>query len=451
MFGKDKALDLLTQIVHGSEADQTEAVLIGTSEGLTRFGESVIHQSMSESNEKVVLRVALGKKLGTVSVNSLRLEDLKKSLQNALQIARVQKKNPYFESFPAPEEIPEIQTYDPETAAYSPQQRADIIKRAFRQADPHGFKVAGALATGEGEMAVVNSRGLSAYQPYTQVRFNIILTAPDGSGYATDTSRQIRDINFPGLIETALDKCSKSRKPSPLEPGAYDALLEPPAVSILLQWMGYIGFGAKSFQEGRSFLSGRLGEKITGASITIYDDGWELSGVPIAFDSEGVRKKKVVLIDKGVGAGVVYDSLTGAREQKPSTGHASLPGGFHGGDPLPLNLFMEPGTATRSEMLASMGRGLLITRFHYVNGLLDTRQALMTGMTRDGTFLIEEGVLKKPVQNLRFTEGILDAFSRVEKISRERQRVGFWGSEVGTCVVPTLLLRGFHFTGKTSS
>ncbi|HWP49262.1 MAG TPA: TldD/PmbA family protein [Candidatus Limnocylindrales bacterium] len=451
MLGKDKALDILTNIVRKSEADQTEAVLVGNSEGLTRFGESVIHQSMIESNIRVIFRVALGKKLGIASVNSLNPEDLKKSLQSAIQIAQLQKENPYFESFPASEEMPDLQTYYPETAAYSPQQRAEIIQQAIQRADSYGFRVAGALATGEGEMAVVNSRGLSVYQPYTQVRFNITALTADGSGYATDTSRNIQQVDFPQLIETALEKCSNSRNPSSLEPGFYDVILEPPAVSILLQWMGYIGFGAKSFQEGRSFLSGRLGERITGSSITIYDDGWDPAGVPITFDAEGVRKKKVILIDKGVAANVLYDTLTGARDHKPSTGHAMLSGGFHGGEPAPLNLFMEPGEVSFSEMLTSMERGLLITRFHYVNGLLDTRRALMTGMTRDGTFLVEEGKIKKPIQNLRFTEGILDAFSRVKKISRERHRVGFWGSEIGTCVVPALLIQGFHFTGKTSA
>lgn len=456
MLGKDKALDILAQIVRNSEADQTEAVLVGTSEGVTRFGESIIHQNMAESNVRIILRVALGKKLGVVSVNTLQLEDLKSSLQRALQIARVQKENPYFESFPVPEgpgrsEACLIPTYDPETATCSPQQRAEIVQQAFQQAEPYGFKVAGALANGDREMAVVNSQGISVYQSYTQARFSLTLIAPDGSGYATDTSRNIRDINFSKLIETALDKCIKSQRPIPLKPGSYDVILEPPAVSILLQWLGYIGFGAKSFQEGRSFLSGRLGEKITGSSITVYDDGWDPSGVPILFDVEGVQKKKVVLIDKGVATGVLYDSLTGVYDRKPSTGHALLPGGFHGGEPGPLNLFMEPGDATFPEMLTSMEHGLLITRFHYVNGLLDTRQAFMTGMTRDGTFLIEEGTLKRAVQNLRFTESILDAFSRVEKISQERRRIGFWGSEVGTCVVPTLLLREFHFTGRTST
>jgi predicted Zn-dependent protease len=450
MLGKEKAFDILTRIVRDSEADQTEVVLRGTWEGLTRFGESIIHQSMAESDVKINIRVALGKKLGMASTNSLQPEDLKQALQSAIQIARVQKENPYFESFPKPEPMKDIQTYYSETAAFLPQQRAEIVHRAFQRAASHGFRVAGALATGEGEIAVANSRGLSVYQPYTQARFNVIILASDGSGYATETSRNIQDIDFSKHVETALDKCAKSRNPSPLEPGPYDVLLEPPAVSILLQWMGNIGFGAKSFQEGRSFLSDHLGEKITGSSITIYDDGWDPTGVPIAFDSEGVRKKKVVLIDKGVATGVLYDSLTGSQDQRSSTGHASLPEGFYGGNPSPLNLFLEPEDSSLSDMLASMERGLLVTRFHYVNGLLDTRRALMTGMTKDGTFLIEDGKIKKPVQNLRFTESILEAFARVEKISQERHRVGFWGSETGACVVPTLLIRGFHFTGKTS-
>jgi len=241
----------------------------------------------------------------------------------------------------------------------------------------------------------------------------------------------------------ASEKCIAGRRLVAFHSGPVDVLLEPPAVSGLLDWLGYIGFGGKQFNEGTSFLTGRLGERIMGPGVTIYDDYAEIAGMGLAHDFEGVPRQRVELVKDGVATGVIHDRQSAARAGAESTGHASPPDSDLG--PMCLNLAMAPGEATREEMIASMDRGLVVTRFHYLNGLLDTRRALFTGMTRDGTFLVEKGQVSGAVENLRFTESMLEAFSRIAAIGRERQSLGTWAGRGATCTVPPILIRDFHF------
>lgn len=447
MIGEAKALEALEKVVKTSEADQVSALLLSYTRGLTRFAESRVHQNVVESNVEVTITAVLGKKLGFASTNSLKAGDLKGALKRAVAFAMVQRERSSFRSLPAQQEIPPISTFFPETACFSPEERAGVINRLCAKAAKAGAKLAGSFATGEGELCVCNSLGVRTYQPYTFAELKVVALTEESSGYASGLSRDVQRLDPEELGERALKKGLDSRNPRELPPGRYDVLLEPPAVAELLEWMGYIGFGAKSLQEGTSFMAGRLGQKITGDSVTIYDDGLDPEGMAMPFDFEGVPKKKVVLIEKGVAKGVVYDSLTASREGKESTGHALPPGSW--GGPLPLNLFMKAGEVPLEEMLSRMERGILVTRLHYVNGFLDTRRALMTGMTRDGTFFVEKGKVAFPIRNLRFTESILEAFSRIDAISRERWAVGAAWSELGAATVPALLIRGFTFSGET--
>jgi predicted Zn-dependent protease len=211
--------------------------------------------------------------------------------------------------------------------------------------------------------------------------------------------------------------------------------------------MNYIGFGSKTFQEKTSFMADRIGKKIMGQNISIYDDGNDDSAIAFPFDFEGVAKKKVNLVQKGVAKSVVYDSITANKDKVKSTGHALTPDVAEGA--LALNLFIKAGTSSKKKMIESCERGLLVTRFHYINGLLDTRNALMTGMTRDGTFWIEDGKIQNGVKNLRFTESMLKAFSNAEQISRDRKIVNSWWEDLGCIVCPSMFIKNFKFTGKT--
>ncbi|MCK5584833.1 TldD/PmbA family protein, partial [Candidatus Bipolaricaulota bacterium] len=227
---------------------------------------------------------------------------------------------------------------------------------------------------------------------------------------------------------------------------SYTVILEEDAVATMMFFLGILGMGALSMQESRSFMSGRIGEKVTGDNITIWDDGFDPRGVVLPFDYEGVPKQKVMLIEDGVARGVVYDSATAHLEPgKVSTGHG-LPAPNTMG-PIPINLLMKPGSATKEEMIASTEKGIWVTRFHYVNPVHPVK-AILTGMTRDGTFLIENGKITRPLKNLRFTQSILEAFANAEMLSQDLKMIKMGFGNFGTCA-PAAKINGFTFTGAT--
>jgi PmbA protein len=447
MRGKEKILTILTSLIKKSEADQTEAVYIGTESGLSRYANSFIHQNVFEANTRVYFRVALGKKLGVAITNSFVKEDLQKTLANAVEIAKNQKENPYFESLPKKEKALKLKTYFKKTAGFTPKQRAEEIKKVFSKAAQHNLNVAGSFSTGESELAVVNSLGVSVYQPVSSAAINMIVMSDNSSGYTEDLNRDVSLIKVNELADVAIQKCLDSKNPQSVEPGEYDVILEPAALGNLIEWMNFIGFNAKSFQEKTSFLAGRVGQKIMNEKVTMYDDGQDESGIAFPFDFEGVPKKKVLFVDKGIAKGVVYDSLTAKRENRKTTGHALPPDSPDRA--MALNIFIKGGDSSIKKMIESTERGFLITRFHYINGFLDTTNALMTGMTRDGTFLVENGKIKCGVKNLRFTESMLKAFSNVLQVSKQRKLINSWWSDIGCIVAPAMLIKNFKFTGKT--
>jgi predicted Zn-dependent protease len=273
-----------------------------------------------------------------------------------------------------------------------------------------------------------------------------VIMSDASSGYASTTSMDVSDLDAEALGRVALDKALRSREPTDIEPGAYTVILEEEAVADMLFTLGYLGFGALSVQEGRSFMNGHFGERITGENITIWDDGLDPRGLMQPFDYEGVPKQRVTLVERGIARGVVYDSFTAGREaDQESTGH-SLPAPNTFG-PFPSNLFMAPGVATKAEMLASTERGIWVTRFHYTNPVHPV-QTVLTGMTRDGTFLVEDGEIVRPLKNLRFTQSILEAFGRADMVGDQLQLVSSGWGGTGLCV-PALKIRDFQFTGAT--
>jgi predicted Zn-dependent protease len=276
----------------------------------------------------------------------------------------------------------------------------------------------------------------------------MIAMSDTSSGYAAGLSRKVGDVDFESLVSRAVEKCGRSQKPQGIEPGDYEVILEPAAVGSLLEWMNYIGFGSKSYQEGTSFLAGKIGKKITSDMVTLYDNGLDTSSIAFPFDFEGVPKKKITFVDKGVAKGVVYDRLTAKKGKTKTTGHALTPDSS-GEGAIALNLVMVPGKAKRDKMIEKVKRGILITRFHYINGFIDTPKAVLTGMTRDGTFLIENGEITHGIKNLRFTDSMLRSFGTAVAVSKETELIESWWDAVGCVKAPTLHLGSFKFTGKT--
>ncbi|MEA2030533.1 MAG: TldD/PmbA family protein [candidate division Zixibacteria bacterium] len=431
-----------------SDADQTEIVYIGVETGLTRYANSYIHQNVFESNSYIFFRTVFGKRVGVASTNSLVASDLKKTLTDSMEIAKQQPENPNFPGLPGSAKYKDIDTFDSTTAQITPRNRASAVKKIISQGKRKHFTMAGSYSSESSEIAILNSLGVRAYQPLTSASVNTIAMSDTSSGYASSTSRHVSDLDFVKLAERAVEKCDLSQNPISVEPGDYEVILEPAAVAEMLEWLNMVSFGSKPFQQDMSFLSGKIGRKLTSEMITIYDNGLDTKSVAFPFDFEGVPKKKVMFLDKGVAKGVVHDRASAVKSKTKSTGHAITPD-QNGEGAFGFNIFMAPGKASRDKMISKVKKGILVTRFHYLNGMIDPRNSVLTGMTRDGTFLIENGEITSGIKNLRFTDSFLRAFKSVKAISREREHIASWWSAVGCMTVPTVHLGSFRFSGKT--
>ena len=447
MIGREACLRLLKKVVQDSPAEQTEAIVLTEDSSLTRFTQSTIHQHVAERNETLILRVVLGKKIAVVTTNLLRPSSVKDSLQKAISLAKIQHPNEEFISLPKPRPIHVVDTFYKKIDHLTPDRKVKVIKDIFTIVKNKGFKASGAFSHGKVELAVVNSLGVEAYQRYSDLFLHLIAEDERGSGYASFVSRDPDQLDLDSLAREAIGKASKGG-PIQIDPGEYEVILEPYAVSELLSFLGYLGFHALAVQEGRSFFCNEFGKKIVDEKVTIYDDGLDPGGLQVPFDFEGIPKQKVTFFEEGVARGVTYDSFTAGREGKSSTGHGLIAPNTEG--PIPINLFMKAGESSLVEMIKSVRKGIYVTRFHYTN-VVEPMKAILTGMTRDGTFLIEEGEVKSSIKNLRFTESILRALSRVSAISRDR-RICSEGTVysrrfiTGT-VAPAIKVDGFNFSG----
>jgi predicted Zn-dependent protease len=305
-----------------------------------------------------------------------------------------------------------------------------------------GGVAAGGVACQHSLVAVANTLGTAVAMPRTTVRATVLSTGRGGgTGWESFSGRDAAALDAAALGARAADTARRSAGAIELATGAYTVVLAPEAVADIAQFIGWYGGSAKSVLEGRSFMSGHIGQRVTSGAITLVDDAMAEDSTGLTFDYEGQPKSRVVLIDHGVAAGPVTDSYWAAVTHAANTGHA-LPAPNSQG-PLPLEIELEAGDADPADMIASVKRGVYVTRFHYVN-VEDPARVTLTGMTRDGTFLIEDGQLTTPVRDLRFTQPMLEALDTTLAVSKERRLVG----EDGGATVPFLLLDRFTFTGQ---
>ncbi len=449
MIGRERIFEVLKQVLDRSPAEQTELVYIGGRDELTRYTGSQIHQNVAETNSKIFIRVAEGRRLGVVTANALEVEALLKAAEQALELARHQPENKYFDGFAPPAEYDQTRTYFEATAQFTPRQRAEAVKRIFAEAEKLGFEVSGAFTTGEGELAVLNSNGVEAYQPLTHAELRIVPVSKEGMSYASAFAHDVTKLDIEGTAARALERCSLNKNQQEIPLGQYDVILEPGCLAEVMTWLSFIAFGSNAYIEGTSFLAGKLGERSMGENVTIYDSIHEPEAEGIPFDFEGTPKRKLILIERGVNRGVAFDRVSAKQAGAEPTGHAGPPGSPWGA--IPWNICMAPGDSSVEEMIAGCERGLLITRFHYLNGFLNPKEALMTGMTRYGTFLIEDGKIKHAVKNLRWTESMLRAFSNVEAISRAREVIPLGKGGAAFSILPAVYIKGFTFTGVQES
>ncbi|MGB9875732.1 MAG: TldD/PmbA family protein [bacterium] len=444
MMTKEQVLEILKTVLEASDGEQTEAVLVSENEELTRFANSVIHQNTMQEDASLIVRVIKDKKIGIASSNILSKEEVVKTVKHASKIASLSPRNQEFISLPAGKPLPQIDGFVEKTARTTPEERAEAVRKLVEMAKPHGIKASGAFSTSVLRLGVANTLGVQAFYQTTVASFSTVLLSPTSAGYADRESRNVSDINAEEIAEEAIKRTVDGRNPRQTEVKEMEAILLPYAVSEMFDYLAYMGLGATSFQEGRSFMSEDRGKKVVSEKITLYDDGLDIRGFPLPFDFEGQPKKKVYFFEEGIARDVVYDSFTAFKEGKESTGHA-LPQPNSIG-PLPLNLVLKPGNATLEEMIKSTKDGVLITRFWYVRPV-HPKLTVITGMTRDGTFKIENGKIVYPLCNMRFTASILETLAGTELVGKElKLEKGFFGGNL----VPALKAKSFRFTGQTT-
>ncbi len=414
---------------------------------LTRFGDSVITQNVVQGGVSVSVRLMKDGKMGKASTGNLSDEGVSRCLSAAkttLDFA-----TPDAELLPLiyPQAYNPKASFNPRTLAYSPEERADGVTRAVNRFQKDDCIGAGIFSTGAGALAIANSKGVWAYHRKSSSSFSVSAIGKDSSGWAQATDQDAYALDLDGTAEKAARKAVASRNPKTILPGEWTVILEPAAVADAIMYLAWDGFNGKAIIEGRSPFTGKAGQKVVGDNISIVDDAYHALTPGQPFDYEGMPRQRVLLIENGIFLGGVHDRATGAKAGVPSTGHA-LPQPDTNG-PIPVNLVISAGNSTLEEMIASTERGVLVTRFHYTN-ILDPMKMTITGMTRDGLFLIEKGRVMCGVKNMRFTQSILEMLANVELISSDLYKTEtFWGG--GGTVAPAMKINKFHFTSATEN
>jgi len=445
MLGEPEFKRIIERVLSASRADQTEVEVFANESALTRFANNYIHQNVEHTDVDVRVRAVIGKKIGIASTNETSPDALGSVAAKAVELAQHQRENEDFRSLPRPGSITPVDGYVERTARCGPEERAGVVGQICDASSRAGLTAAGAFHTTAQEIALANSLGVYGYHRETQADINTVVMSETSSGHAARVSKDVGDIDGESIAQEAVDKALRGVNPRTIEPGEYEVILEPYAVVDMLDFFSYLSFGALAFMEKRSFMAGRIGERIMDEAISIWDDGLSPEGLPMPFDYEGVPKQPVKLIEDGVARGVVWDTYLAGKQgaDARSTGHA-LPAGATIGA-LPLHLFMANGDATADDMIKDVKRGIWVSRFWYTR-TVHPLNVVVTGMTRDGTFLIEDGKIAGPVQSMRFTQGYLDALNNVDAVGRDGMLVlGDIGG--GVRRVPALKLGKWNFTG----
>ncbi len=422
--------------------------------GFARFAASELGQHMAIVEPRALVRVARGKRVAEVATSTLEEDALVAAIQEAAALAPGVPEDDTFPGFcDASEPAPPIsERFARATAESTPDERVDMLAPVLDAIARAGLVATGALDASSSVVALATSHGLARSFTGTTALFKVWALESSGAGGAAGqglaAGTDVSKLDLTGETARAIRDCQRGRDPISLPPGEYDVVLEPPAVAELVEWLGFIALGAKEFAQGISALAGRIGESISGPALGITEDPFGELSLAVPFDRDGVARRRVPLVEQGVARGVLYDRAWATRLGVASTGSASPSGAFSDGGPAPTALVLDGGTAASSEELAQgMERGLHVRRLHYVNGMLDPRRAVMTGLTRDGLFLVENGKPTRAVGNMRFTDSLLEAFQRCDGLTRARQLLPNWWSESGSVAAPAVRIRGLRFTG----
>jgi len=403
----------------GGEAE-AEAVVTTERSGFARYAGSEVHQPTLIENVTVQLRLLQDGRAGLAATNRTDDEGLTELAGRAGVVLASASANDELPPLPPPADFPEIAGYDEETAALGAGDQARLAAAAI--AASGDFDLYGYFTSGVSELAIASTTGLRASQRTTDATC-LALAANDGaSGFAERTAWRADDIEPAAVAEEAAAKAARTRGAREAKPAHYRAVLEPYAIAELLQYFSFDSFNALGLLEERSFFAGRLGERAFDEKVTLVDDALDPSGLPAAFDFEGTPKQRVTLVEGGVIRGPVWDRTTALRAGRESTGHG-LPAGTRAYGPIPTAVALAPGEAESTAELAELvGDGIYVTRLHYL-GIVNPRDGVLTGMTRDGTFRIAGGKVAEPLVNLRFTVSMPDLLADVPGLTRETMLV----------------------------
>src|SRR6266567_1395581 len=438
---------------------ELEIIFSSTNYALTRFANNTIHQNVAELNEVASIRVAFDGKTARATTNRFDDESLKRAVQSAENIAKFQETDAdHLPLAKAGEAKPETIALPPRcfgrTAAITPDERADVVGKIVAVAKKNKLVTAGIYSSSEGAEAIVNSNGLSVFHKQTSAEVSITMLGNNSSGWQKANSPDVANVDAVGLAEIAAHKAVQSTSPRELPPGKYTVILEPAAVLDLVGFM-FWDFGGLAILDQRSFLNNRIGTKLFGENITIVDDAYHPLQSNAPFDGEGVQRSRVTLVEKGVVRNVVYARSTAEKMRKSEfadkvgpirpTGHGFPLPNEMGEAPTNIVFLTPGGEQTVEQMIAGTERGILITRLWYIREV-DPYEKIVTGMTRDGTFLVEGGKVKHGVLNFRFNQSLIEMLNNVQSIGKA---VRASGEEAFDMVVPAMKIQGFNFTEVT--
>lgn len=453
MLGQTKLKSISHQLLHlAKSADQAEVLISASDHALTRFANNQIHQNVASEGVGVQLRVILSKKIGVASTDRLDQAGLESLAGRALTLAKHQKEDPGFVSLPSPlvKPYPKVSSFSSRTAAQTPRNRAKSVATIIKIAQGNHLTSSGAYEIKLGEIAVANSLGVWAYGQESKAELSTTFDGQQGSGWGEAQSRDVSEVDPEQVARTAIHRATFGGKLQSLSPGEYEVIFEPEATfpfSSSDEFFGYYGHyaaNARIYHEDVSILQEKLNQPLFSPQLTVIDNPLDPDCLPMPFDFEGVPKTRMTFINRGKPIGIAYDSYYAHKYHQPNTGHA-LPAPNVWG-PIPGHLEVQPGTSTREQMIKNIKTGLLVSQLHYLR-ILHYRDLSLTGMTRNGLFIIKNGELIGRTQNLRFTDSIPSIFSKIQTIGGETKKVrSLWG---GIVKAPLIHFSSFNFTSAT--
>jgi predicted Zn-dependent protease len=414
----------------------------GTS-ALTRFANSFIHQNVSDDVAALWLTVAKDGRIAQGSTTSTSPEAIKAWVDATIATAESQAPDEDWAGFTPKTALPEVDHFDEETASADPSTRAKLVKSFVDAGD--GLLGAGMCETEAFEDAFVNTEGHSANGRWTKVVLDGIHQTGTTAGSGHSSGPAIGGIDALAAGQEAASRARRGLNAFDAKPDRYEVVLAPEAVATIGEFLMFYGFNGLFVNQGMSFV--KPGEERFDALVDFYDDVTDDRSIGVGFDAEGTPKEKVVLIDRGVTGKAIHNRKTGKAADATSTGHAFLPAEGFGGFPVADNLYFGPGERTEDQLIANVERGIYVATFNYCR-VLDPKTIVVTGLTRNGTYMIENGAITGAVTNMRFTQSFLDALAP-GNVGGFSSTGRFANGEFGPATVnaPSLHLKSWNMTG----